>query len=538
MNTLYVILKNAFVYRYGKGDITMGLFEHFPYTNFHELNLDWWIDAMKKLEARVEALEKRIEQLKQEILEEVDRKLAEFKEQLLQEVQEKLDALKEELTTLIDTKISEALAPIIQRIEKLENDLEQLRNDFDECCAEVRAKLSEIETEIGIINGRLDSIDTDISNITTEITTIKERISTIENRLDNDEQAIDDILSSIDSINTSIGSINNTIHTIQTNINSLGDRVSAIETDLRGIHVNIASLGDRVSTVENNVGNLTTIVNQHTTELSDHEDRIQALENNSGGSGSASAGIYVGTASNSTELIAIRSAVKKSKYAGVYIKLTADSLMRKDYDDISNYVSNEDLVKITSVSIVGVYNRNGVTNALDFRRGYSISHSYFEYIKILPHSNYIFVGVHFKDCKIEVSSNDDDIIFQNCVFDRCEIQITTASIAYDRGVEFNACQIHDTKITATSLKQINRIINCSVSGSEDRYSSKSYGSIITNFFVDGACAQYSVFDNCMCAPVSFLVKNTLRNNTTAECLTTGTNLLLETGATKRVAIFQ
>lgn len=232
MNTLYVILKNAFVYRYGKGDITMGLFEHFPYTNFHELNLDWWIDAMKKLEARVEALEKRIEQLKQEILEEVDRKLAEFKEQLLQEVQEKLDALKEELTTLIDTKISEALAPIIQRIEKLENDLEQLRNDFDECCTEVRAKLSEIETEIDIINGRLDSIDTDISNITTEITTIKERISTIENRLDNDEQAIDDILSSINSINTSIGSINNTISTIQTNINSLGDRVSVLEQQI------------------------------------------------------------------------------------------------------------------------------------------------------------------------------------------------------------------------------------------------------------------------------------------------------------------
>lgn len=517
----------------------MGLFEHFPYSNFHELNLDWWLNAMRQLEERIEALEERIEQLKQEILEEVDKKLAEFKEQLLQEVQEKLDALKEELTALIDTKISEALEPVIQRIEKLETDLEQLRNDFDGCCEEVRTKLSEIETEIDIINRRLDSIDTDISNITTEITTINEKISTIENRLDNDEQAIDDILSSIDSINTSIGSINNTIHTIQTNINSLGDRVSAIETDLRGIHVDIASLGDRVSTVENNVGNLTTIVNQHTTELSDHEDRIQALEDSGGGgSESASAGIYVGTASNSTELIAIRSAVKKSKYAGVYIKLTADSLMRQDYDDISNYVSNEDLVKITSVSIVGVYNRNGVTNALDFRRGYSISHSYFEYIKILPHSNYIFVGVHFKDCEIEVSSSDTDIIFNNCVFDRCEVRITTASITYDRGVEFNACQIHDTKITATSRKNINRIINCSISGSENRYSTKSYGSIITDFFVNGVTAQYSVFDNCFCSPISFVVKNTLRNNTEAQCLTTGTNLLLETGAVRTVAVFQ
>ena len=28
----------------------MALFENFPYTNLHELNLDWLIDELKKLE--------------------------------------------------------------------------------------------------------------------------------------------------------------------------------------------------------------------------------------------------------------------------------------------------------------------------------------------------------------------------------------------------------------------------------------------------------------------------------------------------------
>lgn len=494
----------------------MGLFEHFPYSNFHDLNLDWWLNAMKELEARVEALEERIEQLKQEILEEVDKKLAEFKEELLQEVQDKLDALKEELTALIDAKISEALEPVIQRIEKLETDLEQLRYDFDECCAEVRTKISEIETEIDSINRRLDSIDTNISNITTEITTIKEKISTIENRLDNNEQAIDDILSSINSINTSIGTINNAISTIQTNINSLGDRVS---------------------TVENNVTNLITTVNQHTTELSDHEDRIQALENG-GGSGSASSAIYVGTASTPSELSAIKSAVNKTKYAGIYIKLTANNLMPKGSSDIGDYLSDNDLVEITSISIIGIYNQNGLTNALEFYDGYSISHSYFEYMKIIPHNNFIFIGVHFKRCEIEISDLGTGIIFQNCVFEGCEIRITTAAIAYDRGVEFNACQIHDTKITATSLKRINRIINCSISGSENYYSTKSYESIITNFYAHAVVAKYSVFDNCICVPATFIHKNTLRNNASANCLSTGTELLLETGAAKYVVAYQ
>lgn len=38
----------------------MGLFEHFPYTNFHELNLDWIIQAVKDLDEKVNSIEDRI----------------------------------------------------------------------------------------------------------------------------------------------------------------------------------------------------------------------------------------------------------------------------------------------------------------------------------------------------------------------------------------------------------------------------------------------------------------------------------------------
>lgn len=31
----------------------MGVFEQFPYTNFHELNLDWIIAELKKLDKKV-----------------------------------------------------------------------------------------------------------------------------------------------------------------------------------------------------------------------------------------------------------------------------------------------------------------------------------------------------------------------------------------------------------------------------------------------------------------------------------------------------
>lgn len=38
----------------------MGLFEQFPYTNFHELNLDWIIQEIKTLNEKVDSIEDRI----------------------------------------------------------------------------------------------------------------------------------------------------------------------------------------------------------------------------------------------------------------------------------------------------------------------------------------------------------------------------------------------------------------------------------------------------------------------------------------------
>ena len=38
----------------------MGLFEQFPYTNFHELNLDWILKKIKELNEKVDSIEDRI----------------------------------------------------------------------------------------------------------------------------------------------------------------------------------------------------------------------------------------------------------------------------------------------------------------------------------------------------------------------------------------------------------------------------------------------------------------------------------------------
>lgn len=44
----------------------MGTFEQFPYTNFHDINLDWIIEALKELNDRVTDLEARVTALEEE----------------------------------------------------------------------------------------------------------------------------------------------------------------------------------------------------------------------------------------------------------------------------------------------------------------------------------------------------------------------------------------------------------------------------------------------------------------------------------------
>lgn len=38
------------------------IFDQFPYTNFHELNIDWLLEVIQDLDERVTALEEQVNQ--------------------------------------------------------------------------------------------------------------------------------------------------------------------------------------------------------------------------------------------------------------------------------------------------------------------------------------------------------------------------------------------------------------------------------------------------------------------------------------------
>lgn len=50
----------------------MGAFEQFPYTNFHELNLDWIIEKIKEFKNEIDNIDDNITSIVQEYLSEVE----------------------------------------------------------------------------------------------------------------------------------------------------------------------------------------------------------------------------------------------------------------------------------------------------------------------------------------------------------------------------------------------------------------------------------------------------------------------------------
>ena len=95
----------------------------YPYSDFHELNLDWILETISNLE-------KRVDNLKNEFLDQAnkytDEKFAEFKNDLA-ELEQELNIIVEEL----QAQYSEFTSVINARIQFIQNDINTLNKKID-----------------------------------------------------------------------------------------------------------------------------------------------------------------------------------------------------------------------------------------------------------------------------------------------------------------------------------------------------------------------------------------------------------------------
>ena len=102
----------------------MGIFDNkYPYSDFHELNLDWILETVSNLE-------KRVDNLKTEFLEQAnkytDEKFAEFKNDLA-ELEQELNIVVGEL----QKQYSEFTRVINAKIQFIQNDIDDLNQKID-----------------------------------------------------------------------------------------------------------------------------------------------------------------------------------------------------------------------------------------------------------------------------------------------------------------------------------------------------------------------------------------------------------------------
>ena len=102
----------------------MGIFDNkYPYSDFHELNLDWILETVSNLE-------KRVDSLKNEFLEQANK----YTDEKFAELKNDLSELEQELNTVVielQEQYSEFTRVINARIQFIQNDIESLNQKID-----------------------------------------------------------------------------------------------------------------------------------------------------------------------------------------------------------------------------------------------------------------------------------------------------------------------------------------------------------------------------------------------------------------------
>lgn len=136
----------------------MGLFDHFPYTNFHELNLTWILETIKQLEAEVDDLTTWMGTHKGEYQQALQRLAA---------VENDMDTFKQQINDEFDRLKADIEADFNEQKAELERVLQETKTEINR---EMQVLNDEVNAAIASFENRFIALQADILN---EIETLK-----------------------------------------------------------------------------------------------------------------------------------------------------------------------------------------------------------------------------------------------------------------------------------------------------------------------------------------------------------------------------
>lgn len=213
-------------------------------------------------------------------------------------------------------KAVDALVPsedISAEIAKLQSQIDEINKKLDGggSSTALENRVSTLETDVSGLKTTTGSLQSSVTTLTSNVTTLESSvkalqtdntsihsdITAINTKLDGIgtteemQTQINELKSDVSAINTRLDNIGSTeemaqkITDLTTRMTTAEGSVSTLQSDMTTAKSDISSLGTRVSANEYSISNITVTLDAIKKTLADHEKRITALEQGSGGGG-------------------------------------------------------------------------------------------------------------------------------------------------------------------------------------------------------------------------------------------------------------
>lgn len=197
----------------------MGLFEnsHFPYTNFHEMNMDKLVETVESAAGIAEGLGTRVTQAEADI-----------------------DALEARATTDEETIHSHGVSITGLQMRTTVNEQQIAHNTSD---------ISGLATRVTSVENNMTSLDTQITDVDNRATSNTEAIESMESDMSTMQDSIDTLTPAVGTLTSEVAAIDNTVTTlnnttvpaIQSTLSTVSGQVDTNTQDISTIQMDLAS---------------------------------------------------------------------------------------------------------------------------------------------------------------------------------------------------------------------------------------------------------------------------------------------------------
>lgn len=302
----------------------------YPYTDFHELNLDWFLTEFKTLTDSWTELAASNAQFKTELeasmgtLESTVQTFTEFVTNYFDdldvqtEINNKLDSMVEDgtMASLLQPLFDEFSTSIDNRIEVLEDRMDTFASLPDGSTAgdaelldirvgangvtypsagdAVRAQYTLNKDRLDTAESDIDDLETDTGALDTRLTSAEGELTTQDGRLDTAEAAITQLQTDttglgfrvtaaeqkVTTLQSRMGTAEGNITSLQGDVGLLQSDVSDLQSDVSDLEASVTSVQSQYSALNTRTGALETETGRISGALSLAEDDIESLETN------------------------------------------------------------------------------------------------------------------------------------------------------------------------------------------------------------------------------------------------------------------